>query len=40
MQTIGERGPYTLDVTYTLERQAAGSWSVTRIVLANARPAW
>lgn len=40
MQTIGERGPYTLDVTYTLERQAAGSWSVTRIVLANTRPAW
>lgn len=40
LQTIGERGPYTLDVTYTLERQADGSWSVTRMVLANARPAW
>ncbi len=40
LQAIGERGPYTLDVTYTLERQADGSWSVTRMVLANARPAW
>lgn len=40
LQAIGERGPYTLDVTYTLEREADGSWSVTRMVLANARPAW
>ena len=40
LQAIGERGPYTLDVTYTLERQADGSWSVTRMVLANARSAW
>jgi hypothetical protein len=39
MQQIGMRGPYTLDVTYTLER-AAGNWIVTRIVVANARPAW
>lgn len=40
LQTIGERGPYTLDVTYTLERRTDGSWIVTRVVLANARPAW
>jgi len=39
MQEIGARGPYTVDVTYTLERTGA-DWVVTRIVVANARPAW
>ncbi len=39
MQEIGARGPYTLDVTYTLER-VGENWIVTRIVVANARPAW
>ncbi len=39
MQQIGMRGPYTLDVTYTLERTGE-TWSVTRIVVAGARPAW
>ncbi|HQE93821.1 MAG TPA: DUF3160 domain-containing protein [Anaerolineae bacterium] len=41
MQEIGTRGPYSLDVTYTLERTGDGEdWMVTRIVVANARPAW
>ncbi len=39
MKEIGARGPYTVDVTYTLERTGE-SWVVTRIVVANARPAW
>jgi hypothetical protein len=39
MQEIGTRGPYTLDVTYTLERTGE-NWVVTRIVVANARPTW
>ncbi|MGC9393462.1 MAG: DUF3160 domain-containing protein [Anaerolineae bacterium] len=39
MQQIGMRGPYTLDVTYTLERTGE-NWTVTRIVVVNARPAW
>ncbi|HOT92305.1 MAG TPA: DUF3160 domain-containing protein [Anaerolineae bacterium] len=39
MKEIGQRGPYTLDVTYTLERTGE-DWTVTRIVVANARPAW
>jgi len=39
MEEIDARGPYTLDVTYTLERSSE-SWRVTRIVVANARPAW
>jgi len=34
-----ERGPYTLDVTYTLERGETG-WGVTRVVYANEPPAW
>ena len=37
--TIGHRGPYALDVTYTLERGPEG-WQVTRAVLANEPPAW
>jgi hypothetical protein len=39
MQEIGARGPYTLDVTYTLERTDE-NWVVTRIVVANDRPTW
>ncbi len=39
MQEIGSRGPYDLDVTYTLERTGA-EWTVTRIVVAGERPAW
>jgi hypothetical protein len=39
MQEIGARGPYTLDVTYTMERSGE-DWVVTRIVVADARPAW
>jgi hypothetical protein len=37
--SLKERGPYTLDVTYTLERDESG-WLVTRAVYANGRPAW
>lgn len=40
MLKIGERGPYTLDITYTLERGTDGRWVVTRIVMTNQRPAW
>jgi len=38
-QPLGQRGPYTLDVTYTLERGESG-WTVTRMVQANEPPAW
>jgi len=34
-----ERGPYTLDVTYTLERDETG-WAVTRVVYTYEPPAW
>jgi hypothetical protein len=34
-----QRGPYTLDVTYTLERDETG-WQVTRVVYANEPPSW
>ena len=36
---IGHRGPYTLDVTYTLERQD-GQWLITNVVYNNEPPAW
>jgi len=39
-EPLAERGPYTLDVTYTLERGEAGRWLVTRIVYANEPPSW
>ncbi len=39
MQELDTRGPYTLDVTYTLERGDEG-WTVTRIVAADERPTW
>ncbi len=40
MQQIEERGPYNLDITYTLERTPGNRWIVTRIIFANPRPAW
>ncbi|HSG15749.1 MAG TPA: DUF3160 domain-containing protein [Anaerolineae bacterium] len=36
---LGHRGPYALDVTYTLARGPDG-WSVTRMVLADGPPDW
>jgi hypothetical protein len=38
-QALAQRGPYTLDVTYTLERDETG-WGVTRVVYADEPPAW
>ncbi len=35
----GRRGPYTLDVTYSLAL-VGGAWRVTRVVYANEPPAW
>ena len=37
---IAERGPYTLDVTYTLEWNEEGWWLVTRVVYADGPPEW
>jgi hypothetical protein len=36
---VSVRGPYTLDVTYTLEQGEQG-WLVTKAVYANEPPAW
>ncbi|MCB9420175.1 MAG: DUF3160 domain-containing protein [Ardenticatenaceae bacterium] len=36
---INQRGPYTLDVTYTLE-YIENSWQITGVVYANEPPAW
>ena len=36
----GHRGPYTLDVTYTLEPDEYATWTVTNIVYANQPPDW
>ena len=36
----GHRGPYTLDVTYTLEREEDAWWVVTEIVYADRPPDW
>lgn len=36
---LGERGPFTLDATYTLTRGEDG-WRVTNLVFANEPPAW
>jgi hypothetical protein len=38
-EPLAQRGPYTLDVTYTLEREE-WRWLVTQIVYANEPPAW
>ena len=37
---IAERGPYTLDVTYTLERSESGRWEVMRVVCDDQVPDW
>jgi hypothetical protein len=37
---IAKRGPYDLEVTYTLEQNEIGGWEVTRLVYNNERPAW
>ena len=42
-QPIAHRGPYTLDVTYTLEpspEEYGPAWLVTRVVYANEPPEW
>ncbi len=36
---INQRGPYTLDVTYTLEL-VDDAWQITRVVYANEPPVW
>jgi hypothetical protein len=38
-KAIGLRGPYTMDVTYTLER-TEGNWYVTGLVFAQKPPEW
>ncbi|MFB0534820.1 MAG: DUF3160 domain-containing protein [Anaerolineae bacterium] len=38
-EPLAQRGPYALEVTYTLERDESG-WLVTRVVYANEPPAW
>jgi hypothetical protein len=38
-EPVAQRGPYTLDVTYTLE-QDASDWLVTRAVVVGERPDW
>lgn len=37
---LGIRNPYTLDVTYTLERTDTAGWAITRMVYTSQRPAW
>ena len=39
-EPMARRGPYNLDVTYTLERGEWGWWEVTDILYANSPPAW
>jgi hypothetical protein len=39
-EPIAQRGPYTLDVTYTLERGDYDRWQVTRAVYADGPPEW
>jgi hypothetical protein len=39
-EPVAKRGPYTLDVTYTLERGDYDRWQVTRAVYANGPPEW
>jgi hypothetical protein len=38
-EPLAQRGPYTLDVTYMLERDEAG-WLVAQVVYAHEPPAW
>ncbi len=37
---IAARGPYTIDVTYTLTKDSDGQWSVTNVVVKGDLPAW
>jgi len=39
-EAIAQRGPYTLDVTYTLEQSEPTLWKVTNAVYANQPPQW
>ena len=40
-EPLAQRGPYTLDVTYTIEfAPENSSWQVTQAVFANQPPAW
>jgi hypothetical protein len=39
-EPIARRGPYTLDVTYTLELEERDRWRVNRVVYADEPPAW
>jgi hypothetical protein len=37
---IAVRGPYTLDITYTLIKDREGRWSVSNVVVNGSLPAW
>jgi len=37
---IAERGPYAVDLTYTLEKTDSYGWQVTRVVFDEGPPAW
>jgi hypothetical protein len=37
---VGVRGPYTIDVTYTLTKSREGQWTVSNIVVNGSLPAW
>ncbi len=39
-EPVSRRGPYTLDVTYTLDGGAGDRWLVTRAVYADEPPEW
>jgi hypothetical protein len=39
-EPIAQRGPYTLDATYTLERGDFDRWQVTRAVYVDGPPEW
>jgi hypothetical protein len=39
-EPVAQRGPYTLDATYTLERGNYDRWQVTRAVYADEPPRW
>ncbi len=40
MQELGKRGPYDINITYSLELDEEQGWLVTRIVTGSLRPAW
>jgi len=37
---VAERGPYTVDITYTVEGTELSGWRVTRVVFDEGQPAW